>query len=320
MIFCNTKLDVDYVTSNLMQRGFLTEGLHGDMKQMQRDSVMGRFRNGNINILVASDVAARGIDIDDVECVINYNVPTDLENYVHRIGRTGRAHKSGLAIMLVTKGEMFRMRQVVNYSKSHIEKMAIPALEEVLKVRAKRLISKAINTIPPKREELIIEQAIDEVIKNEVDGYDLIAGLITLKLQENINQEVSIENGEDADEARIFISIGKKDNYKSTSLVKFIAGVCELERDEISKVEVHDSFSFFTIPSKYTKKVLDSFDNVTTDGKRKVIVEEAKSKSKKNKTKEKSISSYDYAHHGKRDRLESKKKKVEKSKSKKKKK
>lgn len=316
MIFCNTKLNVDYVTSSLMQRGFIVEGLHGDMKQMQRDNVMNRFRSGAINILVASDVAARGLDIDDVDCVINYDVPTDEENYVHRIGRTGRAEKSGLAIMLVTKGEVYRMRQVINYSKSRIEKMAIPALEEVLKARAKRLISKAMKTTPPKIEELIIEQAIDEVIKDEVDGYDLIAGLITLKLQENINQEIASENDASIDEARIFISVGKKDNFKVTSLVKFIASISEVNRDEISKVEVHDSFSFFTIPSKYTNKVLNSFSSVTTDGKRKVIVEEAKAKEKKKNLKDHNVSTYDYAHHGKRDRIESKK--ANKSKKKKK--
>ena len=312
MIFCNTKLEVDYVTSNLMQRGFLVEGLHGDMKQMQRDNVMNRFRNGNINILVASDVAARGIDIDDVDCVINYSVPTDEENYVHRIGRTGRANKQGLAILLVTKGEAYRMKQVVNYSKSKIDLMAVPALEEVLKARAKRLISKAMATIPPRREELIIEQAIEETIKNEVNGYDLIAGLVTLKLQENINQSISSEINTSSKESRIFISIGKKDNYKSSSLVKLIVNVSDINRDDISKVDVHDSFSFFTIPSKLLNKVINSFSDVTTDGKRKIIIEEAKDKSKKKSSKSKDVSTYDYAHHGKRDKLESKSKKKKK--------
>ncbi|MBO7085912.1 MAG: DEAD/DEAH box helicase [Bacilli bacterium] len=312
MIFCNTKLEVDYVTSNLMQRGFLVEGLHGDMKQMQRDNVMNRFRNGNINILVASDVAARGIDIDDVDCVINYSVPTDEENYVHRIGRTGRANKAGLAILLVTKGETYRMKQVVNYSKSKIDLMAVPPLEEVLKARAKRLISKALDTIPPRREELIIEQAIEETIKNEVDGYDLIAGLITLKLQENINQSISSEENHSSTESRIFISVGKKDNYKSSTLVKLIVNISDINRDDISRVDVHDSFSFFTIPSKLLNKVLTSFNEVTTDGKRKVIVEEAKDKGKKTSSKAKEVSKYDYAHHGKKDRSESKSKKKKK--------
>ena len=309
MIFCNTKLEVDYVTSNLMQRGFLVEGLHGDMKQMQRDNVMNRFKSGNINILVASDVAARGIDIDDVDCVINYSVPTDEENYVHRIGRTGRANKAGLAILLVTKGETYRMKQVVNYSKSKIDLMAVPPLEEVLKARAKRLISKALDTIPPRREELIIEQAIEETIKNEVDGYDLIAGLVTLKLQENINQSISSEENHSSTESRIFISVGKKDNYKSSTLVKLIVNISDINRDDISRVDVHDSFSFFTIPSKLLNKVLTSFNEVTTDGKRKVIVEEAKDKGKKTSSKSKEVSKYDYAHHGKKDKLESKSKK-----------
>lgn len=136
MIFCNTKRTVDEVTSNLLLRGFIVEALHGDMKQMQRDRVMSRFRSGSINILVASDVAARGLDIEDVDVVFNYDVPTDEEYYVHRIGRTGRAKKTGLAITLVTNKEKYILRDIISYSNASITKMEIPSYEKVIKTRA----------------------------------------------------------------------------------------------------------------------------------------------------------------------------------------
>ncbi|MDD3348664.1 MAG: DEAD/DEAH box helicase, partial [Bacilli bacterium] len=127
MVFCNTKRMVDEVTSQLLLRGFMTEALHGDMKQMQRDRVMNRFRGGLINILVASDVAARGLDIDDVDVVVNYDVPTDEEYYVHRIGRTGRAKKLGLSVTLVTRSEKNRLKSIANYTKAVITPMNIPS-------------------------------------------------------------------------------------------------------------------------------------------------------------------------------------------------
>ena len=145
MVFCNTKRAVDDVTAGLMQRGYIVEGLHGDMRQMQRDRVMARFRDGLINVLVASDVAARGLDVEGVDAVINYDIPEDEEYYIHRIGRTGRAKKEGLAITLVNTNEKFRLRSVLNYTKAVIDKMEIPDLKQVLKVRIQRIINNAIN-------------------------------------------------------------------------------------------------------------------------------------------------------------------------------
>ena len=144
MVFCNTKKDVDEVTSDLLTRGFLTEALHGDMKQMQRDRVMQRFREGTINVLVASDVAARGLDIDDVEIVFNYDLPQDEEYYVHRIGRTGRASKTGISVSLVSRSDKSMLRQIVKYCKADIKKMEVPSLDKVIKVRTKRILERAL--------------------------------------------------------------------------------------------------------------------------------------------------------------------------------
>lgn len=139
MVFCNTKKQVDELVSELQIRGYLAEGLHGDMKQQARDHVMGLTRTGHVDVLVATDVAARGIDITDVAAVFNYDIPQDMEYYVHRIGRTGRAGKKGRAFTFVTgRREMYELRQIMNYTHSRIELRSIPMSSEVVNYRMTR--------------------------------------------------------------------------------------------------------------------------------------------------------------------------------------
>jgi ATP-dependent RNA helicase DeaD len=139
MVFCNTKRQVDELVSELQLRGYLAEGLHGDLKQQARDHVMNQFRLGNVDVLVATDVAARGIDINDIAAVFNYDIPQDIEYYVHRIGRTGRAGKKGRAFTFVTgRREMYELRQIMNYTHSKVELRSIPMSGEVLERRMSR--------------------------------------------------------------------------------------------------------------------------------------------------------------------------------------
>ena len=126
LVFCNTKRKVDELVADLKGRGYFAEGLHGDMKQSQRDRVMNGFRNGRTDILVATDVAARGIDVDDVEAVFNYDVPQDDEYYVHRIGRTGRAGREGRAFTLVVGKEIYKLKDIQRYCKTKIRRQPIP--------------------------------------------------------------------------------------------------------------------------------------------------------------------------------------------------
>src|SRR5690606_6388476 len=128
LVFCNTKKKVDELTIELQGRGFFVDGLHGDLKQSQRDKVMNKFRNGNIDILVATDVAARGIDVDDVDAVFNYDIPQDDENYVHRIGRTARAGREGIAVSFVTNKDFHRIKTIEKYTKTKIKRKNIPTL------------------------------------------------------------------------------------------------------------------------------------------------------------------------------------------------
>ncbi len=143
LIFCNTKAKVDELAEVLKKAGFQAEGLHGDMSQHQRDVSMGRFRNGSTHILIATDVAARGIDVDDVEIVINYDIPQDIEYYVHRIGRTGRAGRTGHSFTFVTAREMYRLREIERICRTKIEEKALPGAAKVLRAKAEKYLKSA---------------------------------------------------------------------------------------------------------------------------------------------------------------------------------
>jgi len=151
VVFCNTKKMVDDLTAGLQSRGYFADGLHGDLKQIQRDGVMNKFRNSTIDILVATDVAARGIDVDDVDLVINYDMPQDVEYYVHRIGRTARAGREGTAISFVSPREMNTLSQIQKYTKTKIEKRDMPTLKDLIK----------------RHEERFMEDIKEEINKNE---------------------------------------------------------------------------------------------------------------------------------------------------------
>jgi len=143
LIFCNTKVKVDELSEVLKKEGFRAEGLHGDMSQHQRDVAMHRFRNGSTNILIATDVAARGIDVDNVEAVINYDIPQDIEYYVHRIGRTGRAGKTGRSFTFATAREMYRIREIERVCHTTIEEKKLPGASKVLKAKADKYLNRA---------------------------------------------------------------------------------------------------------------------------------------------------------------------------------
>ncbi|WP_338875532.1 DEAD/DEAH box helicase [Spirosoma sp. SC4-14] len=147
LVFCNTKRKVDEIVEDLQIRGYQAEGLHGDLRQAQRNNVMSKFRAGTTSILVATDVAARGIDVDDVDAVINFDIPLDEEYYVHRIGRTGRAGKSGRAFSMVGRDEKYRFREIQSYTKVRVEKGVIPSFEDIVGVRKARFIEQIRHTI-----------------------------------------------------------------------------------------------------------------------------------------------------------------------------
>lgn len=292
MVFCNTKKEVDEVTSELLVRGFKAEALHGDMKQMQRDRVMSRFKDGNINILVASDVAARGIDVDDVEVVFNYDLPTDLEYYVHRIGRTGRAKKEGLAISLVSRNEKRLLKEITLFSKAIITAMDTPKLEDILKRRIKRMIDKAKEEDTSSKASKIIDKIMKEFENEECSKDSLIKGLILMQMK-SIDETVEVEElkeeierrkiRRESSEERIWINIGRKDKLKVYHLTDFLIANTSLNNDEINNVDILDNFSYFEIPRKKLDEILTNLPKEEYLG-RKILVQRANKKddSKKN--------------------------------------
>lgn len=152
IVFCSTKLGVDELTSQLMARGYQADALHGNLSQGQRDRVMGRFRGDSLDLLVATDVAARGLDIDDVDIVVNFDVPFDVESYVHRIGRTGRAGRSGKAITFVTARESYKIREISRYTKAEIRRGQLPSKREVSDMKTSRLLGEVLATMEAMRE------------------------------------------------------------------------------------------------------------------------------------------------------------------------
>ena len=195
--FCNTKRQVDELVQELQGRGYFAEGLHGDLKQMQRDRVMNSFRNGTTEILVATDVAARGIDVDNVEAVFNYDIPQDDEYYVHRIGRTGRAGKDGIAFSFVVGKEVYKLRDIQRYCKTKIIPQAIPSLDDITTIKAEKIMEQVMELI--RETDLtkmvnLIERTV--LTEEECTSLDVAAALLKLSMGEE-NEDI-IDSGRPA--------------------------------------------------------------------------------------------------------------------------
>ena len=195
LIFCNTKIKVDELAEVLKKAGFQAEGLHGDMSQHLRDVAMGRFRNGSANILIATDVAARGIDVDDVEIVINYDLPQDNEYYVHRIGRTGRAGKTGRSFTFVSGREIFRIRQLERFCRTTIEEKKLPGASKVLKAKADKYLNQAWELHEHEDMELMRKFLQRKLEAEECDILDLAAAMLKMEIGDR-GPEIAVDDYE----------------------------------------------------------------------------------------------------------------------------
>ncbi len=184
LIFCNTKKKVDELAEVLKQQGYQAEGLHGDMSQHQRDVAMNRFRNGSTNILIATDVAARGIDVDDVEAVINYDIPQDIEYYVHRIGRTGRAGRKGRSFTFANNREMYKIREIERVCHTEIEEKKLPSASKVMRAKADKYLKQAWELHEQEDMELMKKFLERKLEEEECDVLELAAAMLKLELGE----------------------------------------------------------------------------------------------------------------------------------------
>jgi len=205
LIFCNTKRMVDQLAESLKGKGYLCDGLHGDLSQNQRDTVMNLFRSGRINILIATDVAARGIDVSGVEAVFNYDIPEDIEYYVHRIGRTGRAGKSGKSFTLVGGREMYKLREIEKICHTKIEERRVPNAKEITRVKSSKVFAEVVDIIENGDISSVLEYINQKVEEGEYTAEQLAAGFMKLKMGSDIEDLVLFEKKE-----------SKRDRYRRT--------------------------------------------------------------------------------------------------------
>ncbi|MDR1087394.1 MAG: DEAD/DEAH box helicase [Endomicrobium sp.] len=289
IVFCNTKRRVDEVTSSLQARGYCADALHGDMNQSQRDRVMAKFRSGSIEILTATDVAARGIDVDDVDMVFNFDVPKDDEDYVHRIGRTGRAGRTGKAYSFVSGKDIYKLKDIQKYTKVAIKRTKVPSLTDVENTKTTLMFDKVKEVLKEKDLEKY-SQMVESLISDETTSLDVAAALLKMTLaSENKAQQQQADifanaadsyadtGARDRTMVRLFINIGKKDNVRAGDFVGAIAGETGINGNMIGNIKILESFSFVEVPSERADEVINALHSSNIKGKR-ISVELAKAR------------------------------------------
>ena len=285
VVFCNTKKQVDLLVNALLGRGYFAAGLHGDMKQEQRDRVMQGFRTGKTEILVATDVAARGIDVDEVEAVFNYDLPQDDEYYVHRIGRTGRAGREGRAFSFVSGKEVYKLKEIQRYCKTKIYAQKVPSLNDVANTKMENILDDVERVIEQEDLDMMINAIEERVNNSEFTAMDMAAAFLKIccgMTEDNKNTE---ENdwefgdtgaGEDG-MVRLFIYIGKKQRVRPGDILGAIAGESGMDGKLIGTIDMYDKYTFVEVPREYAREVLNAMKNVKIKGKT-VAVEPANQK------------------------------------------
>lgn len=285
VVFCRTKRDTQKVAEKLIEDGYNAGALHGDLSQNQRDLVMNAFRKKQIQMLVATDVAARGIDVDDITHVINYQLPDEIETYTHRSGRTGRAGKSGISMVIVTRSELRKIKSIEAKIKQKFIAKKIPTGMEICEIQLYHLASKIRDT-EINEEVANYLPAINDVLQ-DIDREELIKKIVSVEFSRFYNYynkakdlntvdsdgrgERKRSKGEHGDASangsvRYFINVGEKDDYDWMSLKDFLKDTLSLGRDDVYRVDVKDSFSFFNTDAQHTELILQTFSDFKVDG------------------------------------------------------
>lgn len=269
LVFCRTRNDVDELTMRLVERGYSAEGLHGEISQAQREKTLSKFRKRLVNILVATDVAARGIDIADLSHVINYSLPQDPESYVHRVGRTGRAGKSGTAITFVTAAEYRRLRFFQKSINFTIRKETLPNAEDIVEVKRMLLMAQLGEIIGSGQYEDYLDMANSILMEHEPAV--ALAALFRMAYKSDLDvssyQEIRGFNVDRRGTTRLFIALGKRDGYTPRKLIDYICEEGQIRSRDIDDVAVLDEFSFITVPYNEATRLLDIFERKRVDGK-----------------------------------------------------
>jgi ATP-dependent RNA helicase DeaD len=285
VIFCRTKRDTQKVAEQLIEDGYSAGALHGDLSQNQRDLVMNSFRKSQIQMLVATDVAARGIDVDDITHVINYQLPDEIETYTHRSGRTGRAGKTGVSMVIVSKSEVRKIKSIERIINQKFELKQIPDGMAICEVQLMSLANKIHNTEVNHEidkyltsiNELFEDTTKDELIK-KFFSVEFTRFYNYYQKAQNLNVTDSRNNDRESDRdsgrnyggndnsTRYFINVGKKDGFDWMKLKDFLKDILDLGRDDVFKVDVKESFSFFNTEKELQEKILAFFTDFKHEG------------------------------------------------------
>lgn len=287
VVFCRTKRDTQKVAELLIEDGYNAAALHGDLSQNQRDLVMKSFRTRQIQMLVATDVAARGIDVDDITHVINYQLPDEIETYTHRSGRTGRAGKTGVSMVIVSKSETRKIQAIEKIIKKKFIAKDVPSGMEICEVQLFHLANNIKNTeinhdidpYLPNINEVLEDFSKEELIK-KVFSVEFTRFYNYYKKAKDLNLSPGDLKDDNEDTVRYFINIGSKDDFDWMSLKDFLRDLLQLEKDDLYKVDVKDSFSFFNTDTKHQEIVMNFFSDFELEGRR-VSVEISKDSGRK---------------------------------------
>jgi len=287
IVFCRTKIETQEIAESLIKDGYNADSLHGDLSQQQRDKVMKRYRERNLQLLIATDVAARGIDVNDVTHVINYSLPDEIENYTHRSGRTGRAGKTGISIAIINGKEIGKIRQIERVLGKKFVKVEIPTGFEVCEKQLFGLVHKVHNVavndqqidqyiprIMEEFKELTKEDIIKRFASLEFNRFleyyknapDLNATADESRMRESGERAPRSGSGVNADYTRLFINLGSVDNFTRGDLLGYICNTSKINGRSVGKIDVKGVFSFFEVPNDEAQQVIAAFKEVNFQG------------------------------------------------------
>ncbi len=305
IIFCRTRKETQEVADMLIKDGYNADSLHGDLSQAQRDNVMNKFRIKHLRLLVATDVAARGLDVDNLSHIINYNLPDELEIYTHRSGRTGRAGRTGTSIVIANMREKNKIRDIEKLINKKFEPKEIPAGKEICEKQLYHLIDRMEKVVVDYSE---IESFLPNIFKKLewLDREELIKKFVSLEFNRFLayykdSKDLQAPRGRDRKEkrekqprldtsnySRFFINLGKRDNIKPVNIIGMVNDFTGIRDINIGEIEILNNFSFFETDSKYENNVLKSFRNKERDGREiNVEISEKKKSSKRKREKAK---------------------------------
>lgn len=290
LIFCRTRQETGSVAEKLAKEGYNAEPLHGDLSQAQRDRVMDRFRKKDLQILVATDVAARGLDIDNITHVINYNLPDDIENYTHRSGRTARAGRKGESLVLINTRESGKIRAIEKQMRTTFKLGNVPNAEEICEIQLLKLINKVIDadirekeiqkfmpTIMAKFEDLSKEEVIKHFVSTEfnrfIEYYERAGDLNASAgkgddrdMEDRTRRRDRKESGIESGKTRFFVSIGKRDGLNPGGLLRLVCDATGLNSNSVGRIDIMTSYSFFEADNEYAENIVRKVNGSNYEG------------------------------------------------------